>query len=144
MDELASASDLVEKLKETISQKISESEIKPVFILLGGSLARNENHSLSDVDIVVSYPEYKRLNAKKRIELKLQISEWFENLVPAEKIDISIIEGLPIKVQFEILKEGKVIYEQEEEKRLDFKEKVMKEYYDYKIWYEQFLKQAVG
>ncbi|PIR91854.1 hypothetical protein COU03_00085 [bacterium (Candidatus Gribaldobacteria) CG10_big_fil_rev_8_21_14_0_10_41_12] len=109
-------------------------------IYLFGSQANNTAHSLSDVDlgIVLQEPEKHRAST---MDIYLKLYDIFTDVLPkdylkrrfqlrAHEFDIVFLQFTPIKLQFEAIKNKKVLYETDKIKRLDYEEYVIKRYCD--------------
>ena len=86
--------------KEILKDELS-SKIKRIFLF--GSYAEKENTLLSDLDIAV---EFNKIDIKEATKFRLRISKIFP-----KKLDIQVYNFLPKKIQKEINKYGKRIYE---------------------------------
>lgn len=109
-------------------------------IYLFGSQADNTAHSLSDVDlgIVLKEPEKHRGST---MDIYLKLYDIFTDVLPkdylkrrfqlrAHEFDLVFLQFAPIKLQFEAIKNKKVLYETDKIKRLDYEEYVIKRYCD--------------
>ena len=85
--------ELVEKLKPF-------NEVKAVYLF--GSQAKGKATPLSDIDICA-------VTDKAGENVKAKISS-----LSSEKIEISILEDLPVNVQVRVFKEGEVLYMRDE------------------------------
>ena len=117
-------------------------------IYLFGSRAQGYTHPLSDFDfgVVFSRPEkYK----EKTLDIYSKLYQIFTEVLPkkylrqrfklrAHEFDIVFLQFAPISLQFEAIKGGKVLYEKNKEKRLDYEEYVLKRNCDLKYFYDLF------
>jgi len=108
-------------------------------VYLFGSQSQKYKHKLSDFDIgvVFSSPEdYK--NCKESIYLKLY--DIFTDILPKKylrnrfkkrlhEFDIVFLQFSSISLQFEAI-QGKVLYQKDEEERLNYEEYILKRYCD--------------
>ncbi|MFV2014820.1 MAG: nucleotidyltransferase domain-containing protein [Candidatus Heimdallarchaeota archaeon] len=134
--------DLVESAKNSLKDifKLYICE----FAYLTGSYARNDQFTWSDIDIVISNPSYLDLPSKDKLDYLLNITTAISDALNFENIDLKILETLPLHVQFLMIKDGKLIYELDEEKTTDFVENLLQVYYDHAIWYENYLDMALS
>ena len=109
-------------------------------IYLFGSQVQGFAQPLSDVDfgVVFTNPEkYK----DKTMDVYLKLYKIFAEVLPKNylrhrfkirehEFDLVFLQFAPISLQFEAIKKNKVLYEQDEEKRLNYEEYVMKRYCD--------------
>jgi len=124
---------LLEKLKKLFKQNHLQ------FVYLGGSWARGENQWWSDIDLFVSFPKYPDLSPDEQLRVLTKLHLDATDLTKLEEINFIIIETLPLHVQFNVISEGIVIYEESKQTREDFIEKLLPLYYDHKIWYEKLI-----
>jgi uncharacterized protein len=110
----------VEKLK-----KIFESypEIKLVYVF--GSTARGERGSMSDYDFALY------LSEKNKDNIKIKVMNELIDTLKTDKIDVVVLNSLQgPEIKFNIIKEGKIIYEVEPYKVL-VEPKILSEYFDF-------------
>lgn len=99
----------IEEAKELILNHSLKSKIKN--ITLFGSLIENELTLNSDIDISV---EFKEINTKQAFEFRKNILGNLSN-----KIDLQVFNVLPEKLKKEIKNKGRIIYNNEQNKRQD-------------------------
>lgn len=113
-----------------------------------------EKYKLSDIYLFGS-----RVSGFQREGSDLDIGVRFENGLPEEKtrgkiyrnlfsdlglcfkeqkIDLVFISEVPLHFQYKIITEGKLIYAKNSEKSLDFQEKIINDYLDYKYFIDDF------
>jgi predicted nucleotidyltransferase len=100
--------------------------IKVVYLF--GSKALDNEGPLSDYDFAVYFDGK---DTKRMFDLKLELLDRLSRFLRTDKIDIVILnttEGPELKYQ--IIKEGKVIYE-EEPYRILIEPKILNEYFDF-------------
>lgn len=115
-------------------------------IYLFGSYAKGFTTPLSDFDfgIVLSQPEKYKENT---LEIYSKLYEIFSEVLPREylkrrfkmrehEFDIVFLQFAPISLQFNAIKDGKVLYEKAREKRFQYEEYVMKRQADLKYFYD--------
>lgn len=101
-----------------------------------GSQTNGFTHPLSDIDIgvILSNPQkYENNTMKPYLELYDIFTDVFSN---AKAVDIVLLQYTPIKLQFNAIKDGKIIYEKDKEKRFNYQENIMKQYCDLKYFYD--------
>mgnify|MGYP001562349240 CR=1 FL=1 len=98
---------LIEEAKEVILEHQLVNKIKK--IILFGSVIENKLTFKSDIDIAVIFKE---ITKKQAFDFRRNIS----GRLP-DKVDIQIFNFLPEKLKKEIKNKGKVIYENEQNKR---------------------------
>ena len=117
-------------------------EYKMDFVYLGGSWVNDENHWWSDIDIFISFPTFLQLSSKNQLELLTQLNVKITDLTNYEEIEISILEKLPLTVQFNAFAKGILIYEKNSKVCSHFLEKMLPIYYDHMIWYKKLIEQS--
>jgi predicted nucleotidyltransferase len=114
-------------------------------IYLFGSRVQGYIHPLSDFDfgIVFSNPEKCK---EKKLDIYSKLYEIFTEILPKKylrqrfklgehEFDIVFLQFAPISLQFSAIKEGKVLYESNKEKRFQYEEYVMKRNADLEYFY---------
>ncbi|MHA1200868.1 MAG: nucleotidyltransferase domain-containing protein [Candidatus Heimdallarchaeaceae archaeon] len=139
LDEV-SLSELVDKLKKCLKSIFIDYDIS--FAYLSGSWVKGHQHSESDIDIFISYPLFEK-NRQEFLEKFLDLSTEVEFACEIQRIEVSVLEKVPLHVQFRAIREGLLIYESSEDIHTNYLENLMKYYYDHKIWFEKYLNQAV-
>ena len=111
---------------------------KVVFAYLFGSQATGKAVKSSDVDIAIMLDE--NIDAKKRFEIRCKIIPQLSKLFRKETEVVVLNDTKSILFKFIIIKEGKMIYEKNHEKRFVFELKTMNEYYDFAPFIEKYNK----
>ena len=132
-------SELVDKLKKCLNPIFINYNIN--FAYLSGSWVKGHQHSESDIDIFISFPLFEK-DREEFLEKFLDLSTEVELACKIEGIEISVLEKVPLHVQFKAIKEGLLIFESSEGIHVNYLENLMKYYYDHKIWFEKYLSQA--
>ena len=99
-------------------------------IYLFGSSIIGTQRAESDIDIGVVFEKPERIKNTMIIfeELYLSLSQVFTD----RDLDIVFLYFAPLTLQFEVVTTGKVIYRVSREFEYDYKEKIIKEYIDFK------------
>lgn len=105
-----------------------------LFCYLFGSLAYQNFLKKSDVDLGVYLDEKK---SKDFFEKRLELISETSSLLKKE-VDIVILNTAPPFLKYVILKEGKLIFERDKGKRIDFELKAINEYFDFKPFLEKY------
>jgi len=135
------------KFSKKQTSQLKEMDILAVYLF--GSYAQGKYvYSLSDVDIgvVLENPEKHK---KDTLDLYSKLYDIFVEVLPKEylrrrfelkehEFDIVFLQFAPISLQFEAIKNGKVLYEENKEKRLDYEEYIMKRRCDLEYFYNLF------
>ncbi len=125
-------------------KKLEKLNIESVYLF--GSQAQKTAGPLSDFDfgIVLESPEEYRDNT---MDLYLKLYDIFIDVLPKEylkrrfekkehEVDIVFLQFAPIALQFSVIKNGKVLYQASEEKRLQYEEYVVKKSADLKHFHK--------
>ncbi len=104
-------------------------------VMLFGSSARDENSKDSDIDIclILKPANYTALFLSQK---KLQYLKEFSNL------DVQIYQQLPLYIRQRILKDGKILFCNDEDALYNVAFKTIQEYEDYKHIYTDYLKEV--
>lgn len=121
------------ELPEELKLKLSERGVLVVYLYgsaaLGLPLPR-------DLDFACLFKQNSKENSFELFgKLYSLFGEFFK-----EEIDILILNQAPIDLQFEVINTGKALFESSLETRLDFEEKVMMEYIEFKPYLEEYHK----
>lgn len=103
-----------------------------IFAYLYGSYAFRTIHKESDIDIAVYIKEGDlEFYLKKDNELLSTLS------LISSKIDIRILNVMPLVLKFEVISEGKLLFSKDEEKRVDFETESYYRYFALKPFLEE-------
>lgn len=119
-----------EKLNALI-EKIKEFP-EVIAIVLFGSCAKDEAKEISDIDIAVIVR-----NPDKLIEGEI-------GSMYSKKFDVVLFHRLPLHIQFEVLKHGKMLFCRDEEMLLEIKRNVLREYIEMSDMYERIKKRVLA
>lgn len=136
---MLSKSEIVDVIKHETDRISKRYQFKCVY--LAGSVAREEHHKWSDIDIFVSFPEFLEMTSEEKYQILGEI-----NILFSEKLDnvtVKVLETLPIIIQFNIIRDGVVLDERDPEYRDKFVEDTMRMYYDFKIFRDRFINYAM-
>lgn len=105
-----------------------------LFGYLFGSMVTGNTRKGSDVDIAVYLsPEIKQ----RFFDIRLDLLEKFTRAFRREA-DVVILNTAAPFVKYVVLKEGKLIFERDQNARIDFELKALNEYFDYKPVLKQY------
>jgi len=99
------------------------------FIVIYGSVSKNKNTPLSDIDICISLS----LNFKERTKIRMKLL----GSLP-EKFDLHIFEDLPLYLKKEVL-QGNFLYCKNKKKLMNLSFGIIRDYEDFKPIYEYYL-----
>ncbi len=122
------------ELNPTISKiiEIIKSHPNVIAIYLFGSHAKGEATPLSDIDIAVI------------MENPTPESEADIGSLSSPEIDVVLFHRLPLHIRYEVFKYGKEIFVRDEERLLEIKLKVMREYLDTVRMYKVISSEVLG
>ncbi len=141
-NKLNSKSDLINKLKSVDQSIFNEFAID--FLYLGGSWVNESNNWWSDIDIFISKPDFLFLNSKKKRDFLIEFGDILTKLTQLRNFQVSVLQALPLHVQFSAINDGIVIFETLKLKRLNYIENLLNQYYDHQIWYDHMLNESLG
>ena len=118
-------------------------------VYLYGSRAVGRNiHPLSDFDFAVIFENPQEFeDATKRNETYLKLYEIFSGVLPKDylrkrfelrehEFDLVFPQFASVNIRFETARRGKVLYEKNRRKRLDYEEDIIKRYCDLKYYHD--------
>jgi len=132
--------EMADFLKKKLNNLFEEYEID--FAYLGGSWSRAQNIWKSDIDVFISVPNIRELKTKVQLGKLTEINVKIVDITNFQEIELSIIETLPLHIQFNVIHDGILLYERFSGARASFLEKMLPLYYDHMIWYNRLLKQS--
>lgn len=124
--DLASLPDVVQRIVAEIQE-----HPKVVAIFLFGSWARGEQMPISDVDIAVLLD-----NPDKSDEADI-------GSMYSPTVDVVLFHRLPIRIQFQVLKEGKTLFVRDEEKVKEVTFRVMRQYHEMEWLYRRYFEEVL-
>ncbi len=121
---------LLKTLKEAM-----QGEEDVLFAYLYGSYAYGDVHSESDIDVAV----YLTLSdMKEYLEKEKRILSALIDKIHTDRIDLRILNVLPLLLQYRVLKEGIPIFTKEEQERIDFETRVMNRFFELKPYLDEY------
>ena len=99
-------------------------------IVLFGSYARGKTKPISDRDIAVMFKDAK---------LEAEITSFSSHI-----LDVVPFSRLPLYIQFEVIKYGKILFMRDEEYFLDVKRDVLREYLEMSYLYERMSRRILA
>jgi predicted nucleotidyltransferase len=126
--------DVFGKVPEIVEAISSDLDIAALFAF--GSLAEGRLAPLSDLDFAVLLS--KRLSRRQRFEKHLALIGVFNSVFRTDEIDLVLLNDAPLKFGHRILKTGKLLHLRNKEELVDFREKVVKLYLDFRFFRDRF------
>jgi predicted nucleotidyltransferase len=130
---MAEENQVIEKLREIAEEELTELE-NIVTAYLYGSVARGDQHKHSDIDIGVLFEE--KPEWRETVEIKSALEKEFDR-----KIEVEALNQDNPRFLHKVISEGKVLYEKNPEKRVDFEVNVARQYQDLKPSIYQYWKE---
>ncbi|MFW9989011.1 MAG: nucleotidyltransferase domain-containing protein [Candidatus Odinarchaeota archaeon] len=127
-------------LKKRLENLFKKKSIDIAF--LGGSWSKDRNIWNSDIDIFISYKDFLEVDSKAQLFFLTTLSIKIEELTNFQEIEVSVLEILPLHVQFNVVRDGILLYERLEGVKAKYLEELLPRYYDHIIWYRNMLKQS--
>ena len=112
-------------------------------IYLFGSKARGRDTLLSDTDIAILLENDKEINLRKLI---LDLIFEFSYAFNSDKIDLLILNNAGLDIQYNVVSEGKILYQLTEDTRCNYETRVIKLYFDfqkYEVEYYTLMHKAI-
>ena len=114
---------MVEDLKKYLEVKV---------IILFGSYARGKAKPISDIDIAVMYKDVKRT-------FDAEITSFSSHI-----LDVVPFSRLPLYIQFEVIKYGKILFMRDDEYFIEVKRGVLREYLEMSYLYERMSRRVLA
>ena len=119
---------MLSKLQMNNLKKLFQAKLQIKLVYLFGSQVSQKTGSLSDYDFAF-YLEEK--NRKKLFDLKLDLISGLSRILKTDKVDVVILnEAESPELKYNIIKEGKLIYETEPY-RLLVEPRILNDYFDF-------------
>lgn len=123
------------KLDEHVVSILKEKKVAIVYIF--GSTVLGTARETSDVDIGIVFLEPICLDGNKRLTLLTYFNDIFSEVFPDREIDIMFLDLAPLTLRFEVVTTGKVLYSISEDFVFNYKERIIKEYIDFKYFLDE-------
>lgn len=126
-DTLDSLSDVVDRMRQ-------DGDIRCVFLF--GSAATGSLKPLSDIDLAVLLTN--TLNKEERVQKQLDLFDICNTVFKTDEIDLIILNDAPPRFVHHILKTGKLLFAIDKNEFVEFRERVTREYLDFKYFRDSF------
>lgn len=120
---------------ETIHKKLTDisstvfRETSVLFAYLYGSIAADQPHPSSDLDIAVFVDN---ISPKEGLQLELELGLKIDEALQIGFLsDVRILNFLPILIAGKIITEGRLFYCADDEKRVDYETRTRSAYFDF-------------
>jgi len=118
-----------------ILQEVFEKNEEVQFAYLYGSVAMRAQTLESDIDVAV-YLKSMNINDFVRTEEKLSIALIMR--LHNDRVDLRVLNALPFLMQYTVLRDGILIFSQNELERVDFETQVMIRFFDLKPYLDEY------
>lgn len=118
-----------------IVKRISEDDIV-VALFIFGSGAKGKLKPLSDLDFGILLSM--KLDKKGRFEKQLELIGTYNEAFKTDEIDLVLMNDAPIRFSYNILRDGKLLFCRDRTKLVDFVERTVKLYLDFKFFRDDF------
>jgi len=108
---------------------------------LFGSHAKDTAGPLSDLDVAVLLDE--RLNKQERFDLKLKLINGIAFILKTDNLDIVVMNEAPLLLNYNIIKEGKILDSKDEAERVRFETHILSQYLDRRYYDERHVKMGI-
>jgi uncharacterized protein len=126
--------DVVQKLPILVDAIAGDTDVSALFSF--GGLAAGRLSPLSDLDFAVLLS--RSLDRRQRSEKLLELIGIFNSVFRTDEIDLVLLNDAPLKFGHRILKTGKLLHVRNERELVDFREKVVKLYLDFRFFRDGF------
>lgn len=117
-------------------------EFKIGIVYLYGSIVQGCESELSDIDIGVVFTDTKVL--ENSLRLYSQLYDIFDEAIkPKKELDLVFLQQTSLGLQYNVINEGKVLYQLSPEFRADYEERALNGYLDFGRVIDYFNKIAV-
>jgi len=99
-------------------------------VYMFGSFALGIETEKSDIDIGIVFKDNSYIS--KRLDIYSKLYKVFSDIFPKREVDIVFLNDANLSLKFEVVTTGKVIYAESINYVMDYKEKIIKEYIDFK------------
>lgn len=125
---------LTEDKKEKLVNFFKERE-KVILVYIFGSQIKGKPSPLSDIDIAIFLDE--KLSKSERFDLRLYLIAKVCNILGSREVDLIVLNDVPPRLYFNVLKNGQILYSRDELKRIRSEVKVMSQYLDQKFYQDR-------
>jgi predicted nucleotidyltransferase len=116
-------------------KKVMEKDEKVLFAYVYGSYARDSINFDSDIDVAVYL---KSSDMKGYISREQELTIELVTKVHTDKIDLRILNVLPLLLQYNILKDGIPIFVRDGKEKVDFETRVMNRFFELKPYIDEY------
>ena len=130
MSKTKNPSSLIERLRKAL---LPDEDI--LFAYLYGSAVYDPNLPIGDIDVAVYL---KPADIKGSISKEEALTAFLISILHTDKIDLRILNELPLPLQYSILKDGKLLFSRDDLQRVDFDTSVMIRFLELKPYLDEY------
>ncbi|MFQ6128734.1 MAG: nucleotidyltransferase domain-containing protein [Thermoplasmata archaeon] len=108
---------------------------------LFGSVARGRSGPLSDIDVAVFLKD--SLGRRERHEKRLSLVNEISSALKTDEINVVIMNDSPLLLNFNIIRDGKVLKSKEESRRVLLETRIMSSYLDRKFYDDMHVREGM-
>lgn len=123
------------EIKLSEAQKNQLLSLGVLAVYLFGSVAEGYKQPHSDVDIGVIFKNPLPANT---LELYNQLDDIFAKTFPHKELDIVLVERATLELKADMITHGQVIFDADPDRRMEFEERILLLYADFKPKLEYF------
>jgi len=120
--------DVMTKIPGVIAKIADDRDVVALYAF--GSLADGNLKPLSDLDFGILLSD--SLDKQERFKKSIDLIDTFNETLKTDEIDIVILNDGPLRFAYHILKTGKLLHCRDKNQLIDFVEKTIKLYLDFK------------
>jgi len=121
---------VIKERLEDLSQSLASLSQQISAVLLFGSLARERETPLSDVDLAVLYSKHLREDELGKVHS--HVHDIIADLLSTDDIDLINLNIAPLTMQYGAIKQAKILVLNNKAEYIDFWDKTVKYYLDFK------------
>ena len=126
--------DILVKIPAAVAKIAEDKSVIALYTF--GSLAESNLRPLSDVDFAVLLSE--SLDRQERFSKSIDLIGILNQTLKTDEVDLLILNDDPLRFAYNVLKKGKLVYCKDRNQLLDFIEKTIKLYLDFKPVRDRF------
>jgi len=127
---------LIKKQGQAIKKIAKKMKINTIYLF--GSRAKGGAYFDSDYDFAVQFS--KEVKERKYFDLKLKLMSEFSRIAGNDRIDIVVLnQKIPLALKFRVIKEGKILYVNDDMERSRLEEKIMSNYLDRQYYFKRYI-----
>lgn len=123
------AARIIERLEQHLPKILEQRPVLAAYV--HGSVVKGCFRPTSDIDVALVLNPDHPLTAYQRLQLELQIETEIEESCNIPRADVRSIDHAPLRVQGQILTQGKLLYSGDEEARVAHEVQIRKRYFDF-------------